>query len=158
MLDTRRIQSGSTNSFWTRFSGFTPNSKAGLPTEFKRLARHMCWVPNSDEWRKYREEAYTSEFEFWYGSDSTKLERWQQLCEEVGISPAPPSITKCRKALRGVHINLVDLVNCRRSGFGRPRRFQSYQQLRNYTLNRRTYPKEAAKKEGFIKELLRVLL
>lgn len=32
-----------------------------------------------------------------YGTDFTKLEKWQMLCVDVGVEPVPPSKTKCRK-------------------------------------------------------------
>ena len=83
--------------FWSQFGDFVPNPQAGLEMEFKRLARHQGWQPNSTGWREYRAQAYIYEIQSHYGNDSTKLECWQILCKQVGIYPEPQSISKCKE-------------------------------------------------------------
>lgn len=59
------------------------------------------------------------------------------------------------KALKKTHVNLVDLIDCRRAGTA-VRRFPTFSALRNYTVNTdRVFPKEVAKEDGFLKALLR---
>ena len=106
-----------------------------------------------------------------------KLEKWQELCRDVGIDPAPPSIKKCKKvckhagvqslllicvqALSKVYVNLVNLIDHRRNRSVPLRVFPNYHAFRTWTLSGkngcRIFPKKAAKEEGFIKALLRDL-
>lgn len=59
------------------------------------------------------------------------------------------------KALSKVYVNIVDLMDCRRSG-GTPRLFLSLNALQNYTYKTgRFFPREKAKKEGFVRVLLK---
>jgi len=59
--------------------------------------------------------------------------------------------------LQGVLVNICDLIDSRRQN-RKVRRFESFKQFRKYTLNGRTFPKEEAKAEGFIKALLREIV
>ena len=113
-----------------------------------------------------------TEFDGYFGED-TKLENWQRLCRDVGIDDDLPSINKCKqvcprfwideitadncavKALKGVWVNIYDLVHAVRTNTTPPRRFQSQGKLAAYTLkNRKVYPKEKAKKGGPVRALL----
>lgn len=59
------------------------------------------------------------------------------------------------KALKKTHVNIVDLIDCRRAGTA-VRRFPTYGALRAYTVETgKVFPREAAKEEGFVKVLLR---
>jgi len=60
------------------------------------------------------------------------------------------------KALGNTHVNLVDLINCRRAGT-RVHKFPSCYALREYTTTTpgKVFPKKAAKEDGFLKVLLR---
>jgi hypothetical protein len=81
--------------FWLQFPGFVPQPKASFKSEFGRLAKKQCW--NTKTKQKHQVEALTSEIDFHYGKCLDKLDRWQQLCKDVGIENIPTSITKCRK-------------------------------------------------------------
>lgn len=167
------------DNFFEQFSGFEPNSSALVVDEFARLASHMRWKAYSKAWKRNRERCFKSEFITHFGRDASRLENWQSLCEEVGVKRIPDSIAKCRKArnprglpsfcqswltgryycskaLRNFHVNLVDLIDCRRAGT-RVHRFSSAQALREYTANTpgKIFPKRAAKEDGFLKALLR---
>ncbi|KAF1365317.1 hypothetical protein EJ07DRAFT_95185, partial [Lizonia empirigonia] len=112
--------------------------------------------------RKRRHEAIAGEINAIYGTDATKLEKWQELCRDVKIEPVPLSITKCKKALGSVYVNLVNLINHRRNRKVDVILFPSYNAFRNYTLGGkrfgdRIFPKALAKKDGFIKALLKEL-
>ncbi|KAI9820455.1 MAG: hypothetical protein M1832_003788 [Thelocarpon impressellum] len=138
------------------YPGFEPDPTAALEVEFARLARFKRWKPGKGEWLKARKRLYASEFANHYGSDSGRLQNWQSLCREVRVKQPTESITQCRKALRSAHVNLVDLINCRRSGT-KLRKFASCKELREYTANTpgKVFPKDAAKADGFLKALLR---
>jgi hypothetical protein len=82
-------------SYFSQFPDFTPKVDANFTAQFKALAISQGW--SNKEKSKYRVEAIQEEFDHLYGTDTSKLEKWQQLCREVGISDVPNSITKCKK-------------------------------------------------------------
>ncbi|KAL1644470.1 hypothetical protein SLS58_004384 [Diplodia intermedia] len=49
------------------------------------------------------------ELEAWFGGEDD-LGSWQALCRAVGVVPPPEAEKECERALRGTHVNLVDLV------------------------------------------------
>ncbi|KAJ5126092.1 hypothetical protein N7448_005402 [Penicillium atrosanguineum] len=144
--------------YFLRFPHF--QRKPALPSndEFNRLARQMKWKRGSKKYKHERSDFLASEFNIHYGSDATKLENWQRLCIELDIGQAIGSITKCRKALAKVHVNLVDLVDTRRTGES-VEHFPNVSALRKYTKEtKKVFPKSAAKADGFLKALLRVII
>ncbi|KAJ4365991.1 hypothetical protein N0V95_000368 [Ascochyta clinopodiicola] len=127
---------------------------------FKRLAIREGL--SKTQRKKRRNHAIAAEMDAAYGTDITKLEKWQELCRDVGIEPVPQSITQCRKALSKVWVNLVNLIDHRRNRNIQLIVFPSYKQFCKYTIgdgkaHDHIFPKELAKKEGFIKALLRNL-
>jgi hypothetical protein len=93
--------------FWLQFPEFVLQPKASFKTEFARLAKAHSW--NVKAKRKHQVEALTSEIDFHYGKCLDKLDRWQQLCKDVGIENIPTSITKCRK------VSATSVVKLRRT-------------------------------------------
>jgi hypothetical protein len=81
--------------FWLQFDGFEPAPTATFKDEFARLAKHQGWGANVK--RKRQVEALTAEVAFHCGTCLTKLHRWQELCEEMGVEEVPTSITQCKK-------------------------------------------------------------
>lgn len=51
--------------------------------------------------KERRNEVIAAEMDAAYGTDVTKLEKWQELCRDVRIEPVPGSITGCKK-VRGL--------------------------------------------------------
>lgn len=135
-----------------------PDASAGVGDEFIRLASFMVWKPEGHEYRVYRAQALREQFARHYGHDAGKLEGWQSLCEEVRISVVPNSITQCKKALAKINVNLIDLIDSRRTGqpLGL---FQSKALLMRYTCqggkHKKMFPKEDSKENGFLKGLLK---
>ncbi|EON67896.1 hypothetical protein W97_07393 [Coniosporium apollinis CBS 100218] len=130
-----KLEDGVKLGYFESFPDFVPDPTDSLASEFKRLAIHKKWAINSAEY-------------------PTKLENFQRLCVEVGIDPPPPSITQCKKALKGVLVNLVNLVDSRRTG--EPiKQFDTFKEFRRYTFNGRVFPKNEAKEDTFLKVLLR---
>ncbi|KAE8168525.1 hypothetical protein BDV40DRAFT_251027 [Aspergillus tamarii] len=139
---------------FSRFPGFQPNPSASATSEFARLARHMNWSPRSKTYKRERSNFMGSEFCVHFGTES-KLQNWQALCRELQLDIPMASITQCRKALARVHVNLVDLIDSRRTGTA-IQKFSSLSALRLYTLDSgKVFPKNAAKRDGFLKDLLR---
>jgi hypothetical protein len=90
----------SPSSYWLQFPGFEPNPTATFKNELARLSKHENWSTK----RRHKEQvqALTAELAHHYGTHLNKLDRWQQLCEDVGIDVIPTSITQCRKVYSAV--------------------------------------------------------
>ncbi|EEA26182.1 hypothetical protein TMatcc_005571 [Talaromyces marneffei ATCC 18224] len=155
-------QSNSTSSthvisFFDDFPDFVPDPSAGIRKNFARLAAHRQWKTSSKKYKRNWNKYVRMEFDKAYGTNHTRLESWQNLCIEVGIGHLS-SITQCKKALSKINVNIVDSMECRWSG-NKPRLFPSLNSLRNYTKEHDLYfPRDAAKKEGFVKILLKPIL
>ncbi|TKA78295.1 hypothetical protein B0A49_02051 [Cryomyces minteri] len=145
------------NSFFARFPIFALNSTALIEDEFERLAKEQGWARNSTAYRRNRNRCLIEEFVARFGTvgGASKLEKWQELCDEVGMEDAPNSITQCKKALNSVNVNLVDLINARRAGES-VKCFRTRKELVAYTRKTpgKIFPKELAKQDGFIRALL----
>ncbi|KAH6616545.1 hypothetical protein C7974DRAFT_401976 [Boeremia exigua] len=139
--------------------GIVAGPNDGFNSLFNRLAIKEGW--SKAQRKKRRHEAIADEIDAIYGTDNSKLEKWQELCRDVQIGPVPLSITKCRKALHTVYVNLVNLIDHRRNRTVRLILFPNYAAFRKWTLGgkkgSRIFPKQQAKEEGFIKALLRDL-
>ncbi|KAF2024029.1 hypothetical protein EK21DRAFT_104952 [Setomelanomma holmii] len=155
-MNTRSEPPMQAADWFSQFDDFTYNPIETVQTNFTRLAKVRKWGAKlkSKRWV----QCQTALFGSLYGTDTTKLEIWQELCRDVLIDEPPNSITKCKELLgsRQVLVNLVNLVEHRMSG--EPViRFSCYRAWREYTVQGRTYPRKAAKEDGFIKALLRKL-
>ncbi|KAJ4994116.1 hypothetical protein SVAN01_00593 [Stagonosporopsis vannaccii] len=139
--------------------GITAGPNDDFNSMFNRLAIQEGW--SMAHRKNRRHEAIAGEIEGVYGTGNTKLEKWQELCRDVQIYPVPLSITKCKKALSAVHVNLVNLISHRHNRNVELKLFPSYHALRMWTLGgkngSRIFPKKLAKEEGFIKVLLKDL-
>ncbi|KAF2189997.1 hypothetical protein K469DRAFT_747283 [Zopfia rhizophila CBS 207.26] len=137
------VIAGTVSNYWSRFHGFKPDPTASWSAKSKKQSRR-------------RAEAYEAEFGVHFGSNPSKLETWQDLCKEVGIEPVPKSITQCKKALKSVLVNLVNLIDHRRNPDTIPLiEFASFNQFREFTTGGHIFPKKWAKRDGFFKALLR---
>ena len=81
-----------------RSAGFIPDPTASILTEFKRLAKLRGWKVGTKQYYHHKSQCFAGEFETHYGNKTERLEGWQSLCWEVGIEPAPGSVTQCKKA------------------------------------------------------------
>ncbi|KAF1960762.1 hypothetical protein CC80DRAFT_465055 [Byssothecium circinans] len=137
------------------FAGYNPTPRIGFEEQFSRLAINQGW--SKKEKKRRRPEAIEEEFNDLQTTDTNKLARWQALCVQVGIEEVPNSITKCKKALGSpkVMVNLTNLIDHMK--LGTPLiKFKNFAEFRNYTLKpQNMFPRDRAKKEGFIKALLR---
>ncbi|KAI9846703.1 MAG: hypothetical protein M1837_003758 [Sclerophora amabilis] len=159
-----------TSAFFEDFPDFAHDPAApSLEREFRRLAIHRGWAQGSKTWKQQHGRCLVAAFKANFEEGSTKLQRWQALCREVGLGSTVTegvggggggsgleSITACKKALKNVHVNLVDLIDSRRTET-QVHRFPSKAALQAYTRadKRRVFPKAAAKKDGFLRALLR---
>lgn len=84
------------NDYFAAYPTFTPDPHTSLLGNFKRLARAQGW--DKDRRKNERQIYLTHQYDIHLGSISTgKLQKWQGLCQELGVDPIPTSITKCKK-------------------------------------------------------------
>lgn len=82
--------------FWSQYPGFEPDPRAPFKHELGRLNKHLQ-VQTKKEKKDLQAQALTAEIKFHYGAHISRLDRWQELCREVGIEKIPTSITQCQK-------------------------------------------------------------
>jgi hypothetical protein len=87
------------STYWARSVNFNPDPTASILDEFNRLSIHEGWSLKGKARNKRFAEACEADFDhhFQVVAGADKLQTWQLLCIEVGVSPAPPSITQCKK-------------------------------------------------------------
>jgi hypothetical protein len=154
-------------SHFTKYENFIPDDDAAFEDEFARLASSQNWMPGSQEYTRERTIALREEVSYHYFPPSRSkatawtreeiLEGYQALCREVRI-PAGHSIGSCKKRLKERLVNIVDLVNARRTLTEVPV-WHDFAEFRNYTLeDGHTIDKEEAKRgEGILASLLQHL-
>ena len=87
----------SVDDSFSRFQGFEQRPHASVLKEFKRLCVFMGWKSNSRHQQAMKVECLAKQLALRFNDDASKLENWQQLCVELYIDPAPPSIKQCKK-------------------------------------------------------------
>ncbi|KAI2782665.1 Caulimovirus viroplasmin-domain-containing protein [Daldinia loculata] len=123
-------------SYFDQFPNFVPDNNAPFDDEFGRLASSQGLASGSQEYRRQRTKAIRDELKFHYSSqpvdaagglqtipelgkrsldESEKLDIYQNMCREIGVSPQD-TIAACRRELKGVLVNIVDYVDARRIG------------------------------------------
>ncbi|KAJ0163700.1 Zinc finger protein [Colletotrichum tanaceti] len=102
---------------------------------YAKLQKVMGWrrdhTESTDAWDRYQ-HALEMELHMWYGPEDD-LTAWHALCRAIGIEPLPETCEQCEKAARRTHVNIIDLIECRRGNKGRVRTFPGVEQLRAYT-------------------------
>ncbi|KIM27374.1 hypothetical protein M408DRAFT_330079 [Serendipita vermifera MAFF 305830] len=147
------------SSYWSLFPDFDHNEHAPLQEEFARLAEQNNWDGDDDRSKAIRRiqwgRCFRLEFNKHYGEDASSLAGWQALCKEVRLQNIPESVEECKRALKGrVWVNIVDLVDCRRTG-QKVKRHKTEEALRRYTKStEKIFPKREAKENGFLTALL----
>ncbi|KAF2133501.1 hypothetical protein P153DRAFT_393319 [Dothidotthia symphoricarpi CBS 119687] len=142
------------NAYFVEFDGFQPDPEADFVKEFHRLAIHEHWSKKEKKIRRVE-----AEFALHYGTDVSKLEKWQDLCRDLKIKHVPGSITKCKKAIKSVHVNIFDFIEHRCD----PQRFnldthKSFKNFREDMVAGKIFPLKRAKEGTFIKALLRPVM
>ncbi|KAG8411739.1 hypothetical protein J3458_015325 [Metarhizium acridum] len=152
-------------SHFAKFEDFTPNADAPFEHEFARLASSQSWVPGSQQYTRERTIALRQELITHYFckpeepelTDDAKLEGYQALCREVGL-PVSDSEAECKKRLKNTLVNIVDLIDARRTLRG-VKVWNDFRAFRKYTLQpkHRIDKGEAKKDGGYLASLLRNL-
>jgi hypothetical protein len=89
--------------FFASYPQFKYNANGESWAEYYRLAQFLQWKEDGKKERKARErfkKALVGQFTRLYGADENKLDTLQLLCEKIGISPIPNTITSCKAVCR----------------------------------------------------------
>ncbi|TRM63678.1 hypothetical protein BD626DRAFT_495051 [Schizophyllum amplum] len=109
------------------------------------------------EQRKFVKDTINKEFLQKFGKDEDSLRAWQGLCSAIGISRVDKlkSVSECRKALKGVHVNIVDLVDAANAKTTICETFARKKLLAEYTAETdKIYPLKAAKENPLLHQFL----
>ncbi|KAI0105988.1 Caulimovirus viroplasmin-domain-containing protein [Daldinia grandis] len=164
-------------SYFDQFPHFVPDNNASFDDEFGRLASSQGLASGSQEYRRQRTKAISNELKYHYSSqpvdaagglqaipeaaekspdEKARLDIYQNMCREIGVSPQD-TIAGCRRALKGVLVNIVDYIDARRLGrtvkiwaWDDFRRFSAYSLGDDKRIDRR----EAKANGGFLASLL----
>lgn len=153
-------------SHFTKFENFTPNDDAPFDNEFSRLASSQNWMPGFQLYTQERTIAMRQELRLHYFTENIignglteeqKLQGFQSLCREIRL-PAGDSIAECKKQLKSTLVNIVDLIDARRT-CKEVRVWHDFDEFRNYTLQdqHRINMDEAEKDGGYLASLLQRL-
>jgi len=151
-----------------------------LPTQFPEVA-HIEVFPE-DDWRQQgpfdyihtqlqwsqsqRRRAMVDLEAAWYAfvldlfTDETSLENFQELCEDLDISPVPENKSHCERELKRLHVNLVDVIQLRwdkrlGKGTGTVTRYRNKRELKEATEDEQKVLPGDIGKIGVLKFLLR---
>ncbi|KAI0355124.1 hypothetical protein OH77DRAFT_1403657 [Trametes cingulata] len=137
---------------------FDRDPTASLEDEFRRFAHANGWGKKSARYKRERRNFYASavieDFTSFWGSSDSRLQAWQELCRHLGLTTIPTSIRGCKKALKPIHVNLIDLVDSKRQNTT-PEIFPSEDALAAYI--RRTgkiFMKDRAKANPLLRQFL----
>lgn len=88
--------STSNPDYFAAYPTFTPGPNLPLLENFNRLAEAQGWRKERRE--EERQAFLLGQYSIHLGSISTgKLQKWQELCGELGVDSIPTSITQCKK-------------------------------------------------------------
>ncbi|KAL3462795.1 hypothetical protein BJX64DRAFT_288006 [Aspergillus heterothallicus] len=146
------------DAFFALYPRFTYQRQEPIYRELFRMFGEFNWErddPRRDEaWENFR-IAVIQAFNSTFGSDAEDLATWQRICRCLEIAPIPNQLTGAREAVSRTHVNLVDLLQCVRTG-NRVQTFRNLEELQSYTIStRRYFPKEEAYEGGLLRYLLR---
>ncbi|KAJ5765971.1 uncharacterized protein N7511_003587 [Penicillium nucicola] len=156
MLVRHDLSGQGPNPFFQAFDvPYDPN----LPVSylFSLVGEKRKWKQGSKCWRRNWNRCMAYEYDRLIGFCDTKLEKWQEICRQVGIKEILPSINRCKKALDGIRVNIVDVLDSWNTDII-PRHFANDRQLADYTLtNKKTINRSMPKKDKILRVLLRRL-
>ncbi|KAI9164021.1 hypothetical protein HJFPF1_05656 [Paramyrothecium foliicola] len=150
----------SSQSHFAKFEGFTPNESSSFNVEFASLALSQNWIPGSQQYTEERTIALREELKRHYFPRSKPddvLAGYQALCQEVGLDPGD-SIIDCKRILKTKLVNIVDLIDARRTG-KKVEIWEDFEKFRKYTLKdeHRISVERAKEDGGYLASLLQRL-
>ncbi|EGE03662.1 hypothetical protein TEQG_02693 [Trichophyton equinum CBS 127.97] len=144
--------------FQKRDPNFQHNDSNALQIEFGHLANRQGWTKKNQKYPRQWEKCLREELAYHVyqivDEHGDKLSNLRLLCERY-LNETPASIKACKKALRRIHINLLDWIESQRRG-DEPHVFRSEKQLRHYTRkHKRYFPKKILDDIPIMKVFLR---
>ncbi|CAE6444627.1 unnamed protein product [Rhizoctonia solani] len=147
-------------AFFAKYPGFEYDPTKPCMSEFKRLTEWAGWEKGSDEFKEARKgmnEALTDQFNAIYGKDPNDIAALRNLCSVLELAEIPTERSACKKLIKSLFINIVDLVDQPvtnvRVGY-----FRTEGRLAWYTReHEKFYSLQAAKAGGLLKLLLRFI-
>ncbi|KAF5364730.1 hypothetical protein D9757_012483 [Collybiopsis confluens] len=103
-------------------------------------------------------DAIAEQFNMFFGSDVNDLNAWNNLFRALRIVEVPDTIDQCKKAIRGIHVNICDLVDYSlNTGYNsEPKIFDTENELAECSrASGKIYPRDNAYAGGLLKFLLR---
>ena len=131
-----------------------------IETEFRRFAAMHGWQGNDDFWDR-RATCLSDELYVRARIKPQHRSILEQLVVDVGAGKGwkPLSRDECKAVLQDYNVNLIDYINCKRSGRPVGPVFDSKYDLRMYTIReRKVFPKESAMEYEELHDLLSVML
>ncbi|KAG6064142.1 hypothetical protein E4U32_000488 [Claviceps aff. humidiphila group G2b] len=153
ILDTSPVPPASINSSITIH---IPNGEVWC--EYNRMSNFFHWKKGNKKEKNARnlfKRALVDEFGAIYGEKDDRLDDLQLLCRKLEVDPLPQTITDCKEAIQAHYVNIVDFVDCERTGKPIPK-FAGLKQLQRHTINEgKIFPKEEAKASLLLRFLLK---
>ncbi|EKM75956.1 hypothetical protein AGABI1DRAFT_45540 [Agaricus bisporus var. burnettii JB137-S8] len=146
-------------AFFVQYPDFNYNPAASATKEFDRLSKFEGWGKSSRR-KKISKNAFknglVAQFNTSYGTDINDIANWHAIMTRLKITPLPDTVSACKKVVKGLFVNLVDLVDAREDPSRLVKQFNSEMELSKYTKNEgKFFPRETAKAGGVLKFLLR---
>ncbi|KAF8244306.1 hypothetical protein K440DRAFT_663562 [Wilcoxina mikolae CBS 423.85] len=149
------------DSFFASYPSFPYDPLRPAAAEFQRLRKHQKWAGNSKEANDARQRFHVA-FEAEFNSTFGEVTDWRRLCDVLGVVPVPDSLTKAKKALAPINVNIFDLLQHERAVQRGEKvqlmKFPDVRALAKYSKkHKKIYPKARAKQQGAVRFMLRGL-
>ncbi|KAG8754330.1 hypothetical protein FRC11_006712, partial [Ceratobasidium sp. 423] len=130
-------------------------------TQFKELKKEYRGYWTKDDAKEAHEafkNALTKDFNDIYGTDENDLASWQKLCTVLNLRDIPDDVESCKKLVRPMCVNLIDLVDTPYTG--KPaKHFKSEAELSEYTrCTGKYFPRDNVYAGDLLKYLLRQIM
>ncbi|KIY43609.1 hypothetical protein FISHEDRAFT_62664 [Fistulina hepatica ATCC 64428] len=131
---------------------------------FRRLALENRWGKKSQQYKteraKYIGDQVHTYFKTSFGYNPTSLQAWQHICWTVGVEDgySLTSIKMCKEKLKGIFVNIVDLVDASNKKKVIERTFSARKALAKYIQRTgKIFPKKDAKLNPLLSQFLIVV-
>ncbi|CAE6411267.1 unnamed protein product [Rhizoctonia solani] len=145
-------------AFFEKYPSFDYDSSKPVMAEFYRMCDRFGWEKDDEDREEARDnlkDAMVHEFNAIYGTDHESLAAWQSLCRVLNLTNVPGKLRTCRRRVKSMHVNIVDLVDTPVTQVP-VTHFPSEAALSTYTIKSGKYfPKENAYAGGLLRYLLR---
>ncbi|KAF8599040.1 hypothetical protein BDV93DRAFT_498096 [Ceratobasidium sp. AG-I] len=101
-------------AFFDKYTLFDYSPSEPVMSEFYRMCDMYRWDREDETKKQARldlKDALTLQFNAIYGEDENSLEAWQNLCVVLNIGNIPTGLDACRKLVRSMFVNIVDLID-----------------------------------------------